>query len=144
MGARGREKARDMARSALPASRRHAEIARAYRKSIHGAVRAHERAVARVVLKEDPEAAEITGTLAHGEFVRRQLLRNLVGSRQGGDRLGHLFRWMRRHFRGTPAQHLRKLVRAVLPDDTSGYHAWNHLESVIREEHPEVYGPSAW
>lgn len=125
------EKARDMARSVLPSSRRRG--ARADRTAAHGRERVRLRAELHALAGfDDPDDYE--GEL---DWIARRDIAQMVEDRRYGDKIGPLIQWARRTVETDP--HLREATplerldhfRRLLPPNLTGRHALFHVEWAV-------------
>lgn len=111
-----KDKVRDMVRSILPSR---------YREAAGKAKRGVKRAVRRTV-RQDLRAPETT---------KRDLLRAAkidVQGRRDGDKLNHFMRWCHALTRGMAKDDALAFVRAFLPRNVIGDHAYFHWEIELR------------
>ena len=125
------EKARDIARSALPSTRR--VEARKRRAVAHRRERAAWRREA-TALRRLTDRADHDGDLY---WIARADIDELVAERRMADNVAPLIRWARAHVEADPDLRDLQLVdllahfRDVLPDDVTGRHALQHLDFVF-------------
>lgn len=136
------EKARDMARSVLPGSRRRG--ARADRTAAH----ARERARLRVELHavagfDDPD--DYDGEL---DWIARRDIAEMVEDRRYGDKVRPLIQWARRTVETNPdlreATPIERLdhFRRLLPPNLTGRHALFHVEGAVGYD--RYWSPWQW
>lgn len=120
------EKARDVARSALPSSRR------ATARSSKALVHRRERAQVRALLHEVATSLDLDDVEADLRHELREDIKVVASIRRGYDKLAPLFRWADHHAAApaladaTPAELVDHLA-SRLPDDLAGRHAVSHL-----------------
>lgn len=132
------EKARDMARSVLPSTRRRG--ARMHRSHAHARERHRVRAALHeVATYDDPDDYE--GDLT---WEARRAISEMVGERRAADKVAPLMRWAERTVERDPvlrdASFEQRVAhfRRLLPRDLIGRHALNHLAWVLD---PDPYWP---
>ncbi|MCP3139577.1 hypothetical protein [Pyxidicoccus xibeiensis] len=117
----GDDKAREMARSLLPAKNRHtarkarAELSRRTRRSVRTRM---------ALLEYDVDAADDRADL-HEDSTRE--MRRLVTWRRDSDKVNPFRRWARTVTREVPRDERLEHVRGVLPEGLIGEHALSHL-----------------
>lgn len=111
-----KDKIRDMIRSILPSkSRKYARWHKTLRK------RNVRREVRLDVRVEVPEETAV-------DFGRDAYVRDIVRMRRGADKLRHFLRWCEAITKGMPDRDADARVRAILPRNVIGDHAWSHWE----------------
>lgn len=127
------EKARDMARSVLPSTRR--KGAREDRSLMHHAERARvRRELHRMRAVGDPD--DYDGDLGHGSNARRDMA-YMVQRRRRADKIGPLIHWAERVVErdpvlvAAPPEDREVYFRRLLPEGLIGDHAITHLWWVI-------------
>ncbi len=126
----GEEKARDMARSLLPSTRRKA--ARKHRTGVHREARRTARLeVAR--FERDPEAFD---GAPGPEGAPEQEIRYMVQQRRWGDKVHPFIRWATAITRELPRESRLSHVQGLLPRGVIGEHALKHLEGAEAFEDP--------
>lgn len=126
----GDEKIRQMARSILPSTWRHAPVHRAL---IHRRLR-RETHQSLSALLGDPELWD--DGVSFGEEIQKEV-RPFVNGRRGGDKLNHFQRWAVERTKQLPLASRLGAMRAVLPDGLIGQHAISHLEHNKRISPPK-------
>jgi hypothetical protein len=128
------QKIKDISRSVLPSTGRRS--ARDNRRRIHGRQRARELAAVIAYRRDaDPEAVtpDVRGTYAPD-------ITEMVWSRRAADKVGPLTRWAKATIAADPV--LRSAPRAeqvayfarLMPDNTIGRHAVQHIEQALEWE----------
>lgn len=133
----GEDKVRQMARSILPSTSRHASRARPV---IHRAERHRARAATRAMLK-DPE---LWDEGCDEPDVMQREIGVMVRDRRGADKLNHFERWAVKRTREMPAEARLGHLAGVLPPGLIGEHAMTHLEhnpELMSEERQRVEFP---
>jgi hypothetical protein len=126
------EKTKDIAESALPSMQR--EWARSERRRIHARVRAQARAALRSCSGRD--GREEVGVDAYSDPRRR--ISELKAERRTTDKLAPLTRWALRRVDRDPELRALSIDGQVavfgrlLPGDSAGRHALDHVEAVLR------------
>ncbi|MBL7500488.1 hypothetical protein [Frankia nepalensis] len=127
------EKVRDMTESVLPSTRRKA--ARQERRRVHKRQRARQRdllVVARRTAGHDDRDADFR------EGIRRQEITQMVWGRRAADKVGPLTRWASVQvgrdevLRDAPLTEQVDYFARLVPDNTIGRHAVQHIESDLR------------
>ena len=113
------EKLRDMVRSILPSRhRKPARIEKAARK------RAYRRTIREKVRVEDAEETSF-------DLTRDVYVRDLVNARRS-DKLNHFMRWCEAKTKHMTDREALQYVRALLPQDVIGNHAYFHWEIHVK------------
>lgn len=107
------EKLRDMVRSILPSRYRTGP-----RRSKMQRKRAHRRGVRADVAHANPTA----------DLLRDVNVSDIVQWRRDGDKLNHFMRWCRAITKGMSQQGALDTIRAILPKNLIGDHAYSHWE----------------